>query len=238
MSLWSAGLDALFPPACAACGRGGPSDFCAACLAAIPRPAEPLCPSCGLPTPTATGVPCTPCRRRPPAFRRARACATYGAAGRGAPLESVLHRFKYERDLSQRDALAALVTDRCPFDLRDYDVIVPVPLHLSRLRWRGFNQAQHLALPLARRAALTVDPFLLERVRATTPQVGLDARSRRRNVRGAFRVARPGPVAGRRVLLVDDVYTSGATADACARELVGAQAEVVDVLVLAHAALG
>jgi ComF family protein len=110
-----------------------------------------------------------------------------------------------------------------------------VPLHLRRLRWRGFNQAQLLAAALAARGDLAVDPFALVRHRPTPPQVGLDATARRRNVVGAFAVPDPFRVRAKRVLLVDDVYTSGATTNECSRVLRAAGARRVDVCVLARA---
>ena len=237
MSLWSAALDALFPPRCPGCDRPHAPRLCDACLARTPLPLDPLCECCGLPqSPASDGGRCRACVERLPAFRRARACASYRARDDAfGPLRSVLHRYKYARDLAQVGPLRELMARRCPFDLREYDIVVPVPLHLARLRWRGFNQAQLLAEPLARRSGVPVDPFVLERVRATQPQVHLVLKARLDNVRGAFRVDRPGRVRGRRVLLVDDVYTSGATADACAAVLMQAEAKVVDVLALAHA---
>ena len=238
MSLWSATLDAFFPPNCPGCGREDETRFCPDCLRRIPLPAEPLCVACGLTLPSPSpAARCRTCLDHPPAFRRARACAAYAADEQDAPLRSVLHRYKYERDLAEAATLSDLLLQRCPLDPSEYDVIVPVPLHLERLRWRGFNQAQVLALPLARRTRVRLDPFALERVKSTDPQVRLDAEARRRNVRGAFRVTHPQAVRGKRVLLFDDVYTSGATADACARALLDARAGLVDVLALAHASL-
>lgn len=154
---------------------------------------------------------------------------------RRSTLRTVLYRYKYDRDLAAVGPLAALLDARCPLALGGYDLVVPVPLHLARLRWRGFNQAQLLIAPLARRHGVRCDAFALERVRPTSPQVRLDAAARRRNVRGAFAVARRDAMRGRTVLLFDDVFTSGATVDACARALLDAGAAAVDVLTLAHA---
>jgi len=109
-----------------------------------------------------------------------------------------------------------------------------VPLHPSRLRWRGFNQAALLAAPVARRLGCKLDVRSLIRVVATTPQTAKDIQTRRRNVRNAFAVRRPGRIANRRVLLVDDVMTTGATANECARTLRAAGARSVDVLTLAR----
>jgi len=205
----------------------------------MPVPSPPLCAICGTNLePSNPSDRCRACLDHPPAFVRARACALYDAADpRAEGLRAVIHRYKYEHDLTEAAPLSALLADRCPLDLRDYDTVVPVPLHLSRLRWRGFNQAQVLIAPLARRAGVSCDAFSLERTRPTLPQVRLDAAMRRRNVHGAFRACRPERIRRRRILLFDDVFTSGATVDACARELRSAGAEAVDVLTLAHAAV-
>jgi len=149
------------------------------------------------------------------------------------PLKLVLHRYKYNRDISLAPLLGALLAQRTPLAAAAYDVIVPVPLHISRLRWRGFNQAQLLAHYFAGNAA--IDPYSLTRVRPTRPQVDLNESERRRNVAGAFRVTRPECVDGQRILLIDDVYTTGATVDECSHALRRAGARSVDVLVLARA---
>lgn len=239
MALVRAALDMLFPPRCPGCDRFGTLEFCPACEARIEAPVAPLCSLCGLPLAAApVSDRCRACLDHPPAFRSARACATYSSVDASPnPLRAVLHRCKYERDLAAARPLARLLDARHALAPGQYDLVVPVPLHLERLRWRGFNQAQHLAAPIARRAGVALDPFALERTRATQPQVRLDAARRRHNVNGAFRVRRPAAVRGRRILLFDDVYTSGATVDACARVLVAAGAASVDVLALAHAVL-
>jgi ComF family protein len=118
---------------------------------------------------------------------------------------------------------------------QDYDLIVPVPLHPYRLRWRGFNQSLILARALGCARHIKVDPFLLERTRPTVPQTALNASERRTNVRGAFAVVAPERLAEKHILLVDDVYTSGATVEECAKALCRAGAEVVDVFTLARA---
>lgn len=130
--------------------------------------------------------------------------------------------------------LAAFLTERIPLPL-DQDVIVPIPLHRDRLRWRGFNQALPLAHALGRAGTVPVDPFVLARCRPTPPQVGLGAGDRRQNVRGAFVVRDRERARDRSVLLVDDVMTTGATAHECARILRAAGARHVDVVVLARA---
>jgi ComF family protein len=122
-----------------------------------------------------------------------------------------------------------------PLDGGDYDLIMPVPLHPSRLRWRGFNQAALLGNAVARRLGRPLDAGSLVRVRETDPQTGKNMRERRQNIRDAFAIRRPARIANRRVLLVDDVMTTGATVDECARTLLAAGARRVDVLTLARA---
>ncbi len=121
--------------------------------------------------------------------------------------------------------------------LADADLILPVPLYPSRLWWRRFNQSAMLAMALSGLSGVPADCFLLKRVRRTPSQVGLSADQRRRNVAGAFRVEKGGEaqVAGKKLIVVDDVITTGATAEACARVLKRAGAARVDVLALARA---
>lgn len=244
---WNATLNLLYPSSCYGCGCATDRPtFCAPCHARIALPQPPLCTICGTPFRTRGGPdhPCGRCLSRPPHFGRARACALYDArdtgnnnaspANTGAdPLKSVLQRYKYNRDVSLAPLLAALLVERAPLAPAAYDVIIPVPLHLSRLRWRGFNQAQLLVRPLA--GICAIDPYSVARVRPTRPQVDLPEAERRANVAGAFQVTRPERVAGRRILLVDDVFTTGATADECSHALRRAGARSVDVLVLARA---
>lgn len=181
---------------------------------------------------------CHRCLTRRPAFGVARACATYAAGNvQTGPLKRALQRYKYSPDVSVAPTLGRVLREHCPFDLSTYDLLIPVPLHIERLRWRGFNQALLLIRSFDRRERTATDPFALERVRATAPQVELDDDARRHNVRAAFRVPDSRRVRGRRILLVDDVYTTGATANECSRTLQHAGAAHVDVLVLARAVL-
>jgi ComF family protein len=151
------------------------------------------------------------------------------------PLSTAIQQFKYQRRLSTGKVLAELAAMHCPIHEQHYDLIVPVPLHLERLRWRGFNQSLLLAQAIGRKNKSTVDPFLLERVRSTTPQTQLSENERRTNVRGAFAVSAPERLQEKTVLLIDDVYTSGSTVNECARVLRHYGAEIVDVFTLARA---
>jgi ComF family protein len=211
--------------------------FCAPCTSRIRWALPPVCASCGLPfaAPGDVNHRCEACLRHPRQFRQARACALYETGVDDHPLKMALHRYKYRSEACLARPLARILLGRCPLPAHDYDRIVPVPLHTERLRWRGFNQALLLARPLSTRTGIPIDPHSLRRLRATRPQVELTGTERRANVARAFVVARPLAIRGRRILLVDDVYTTGSTVEDCSRALRAAGARVVDVLVLARA---
>jgi len=156
-------------------------------------------------------------------------------ADQHSPVIDALHRFKYGRDVTLSRSLGSIVASQTALAV-DHDLIVAVPLHLERLWWRGFNQSLVLAAAIAKATRRPLSRTTLEKQRPTPPQVGLGEAERRHNVRGAFRVTRTERVRGRTVLLVDDVMTTGATVDECARTLRRAGARRVDVLVLARAA--
>jgi ComF family protein len=238
-------LNFLYPPRCAACGVSLPIEttrrVCASCLAAVEPPRPPLCVACGTPLGGRDGDErCDHCRAAPPAFDSARAIARYRAGVNDAARDgsgtvaALLRRHKYGLDQSLGRALAEFLDAAPALDPGAFDVVIPVPLHRSRLRWRGFNQAALLGAALARRLDCPLDVSSLARVRSTPPQTARDRAQRTRNVRDAFAVRRPSCVAGRRVLLVDDVMTTGATADECARVLRAAGARRIDVLTLAR----
>lgn len=232
-------LNVFFPQTCPGCAQPSKvNGLCEACLAHTRPVQSPICPVCGVPFPApGTDHACSACRQAPPRFDQARACAVYrDAVAPESPLAAALHRYKYLRDVTLAPGLGGFLADRCPMVI-DHDLLLPVPLHIQRLRWRGFNQALLLAKPLARRYGIDLNPFLLSRTRPTRPQVGLSDRERRDNIAGAFAVRRPDAIDGRIVLLVDDVYTTGATVDECARTLRRAGARRVDVLTLARAVL-
>lgn len=179
---------------------------------------------------------CGQCLQEPPPFRQARAWAHYHSdADSLQPVSDAIQQFKYHRDLSVGKTLALLAASHYPFASESYDVLIPVPLHLERLRWRGFNQALLLSRVIGTTHQVTVNPFLLERRRSTVPQTQLTGKERRINVNGAFTVLEPNQVKDKRILLVDDVYTSGATVYECAETLMHAGAQVVDVFTLARA---
>jgi ComF family protein len=148
-----------------------------------------------------------------------------------------LRALKYGTRRGVAAPLSRILAERFPFARDEHDVLAPVPLHLSRLRERGFNQALLLARESAGRLGAVLDARLLVRIRATPPQVGLGEQARRRNLRGAIAVRGDRRVEGLRILLIDDVCTTTATADACSHALLAGGAAAVDVAVLARALL-
>lgn len=227
-------VDLVFPPLCPVCremlGAGRRDPLCGVCWEALERIAPPWCRCCGAPL----GVEglCGACRGRRPHFAYARAAARYGDLVR-----ETIHAFKFggRRGLANPlgDLLAGLGLGALPGAAPD--VLVPVPLHPRRARERGYNQALLLARRLERAWGVPVVADALIRAVPTRPQTDLDAAARRRNVRDAFAVRRPALIAGRHVVLVDDVLTTGATAGECARSLTRAGAAAVGVLTVARA---
>lgn len=226
-------LDLLFPPLCIDCRAPVANwGFCAGCWSALAFLDGPACTCCGLPFPVAVEGEnlCAACLSKPPAFDRARAIFAYDENSRGAVLA-----LKHADRLDLVPGFARWLGRAAHGLISQGDVVVPVPLHRSRLWLRRYNQAAELAQRLAGDFDLAFDPFALVRSRATPSQGAMaSAKARRRNVLGAFKVADPGRVAGKRILLLDDVLTTGATAEACARALKRAGAERVHVLALAR----
>ena len=238
-NLWSKrALDALFPPRCGGCGTFSGPIFCEKCAPDLCEIVPPCCAQCGrVFDALARGAEiCARCREHPPAFERARACWIYEG-----PPRLAIHRFKYNRryamaprlvqQMAQTPAARAMLWDWQP------DILVPVALHASRARARGFNQSALLARELGLARDLPALD-LLRRTRRTPPQVGLSLKERRRNVRAAFAVNealwRNHKGAGARILLIDDVFTTGATLDECARVLRDAGAGAVAALTVAR----
>jgi len=226
----------LLPPVCIGCRTRIVSHglLCGACWTKIDFIAPPICARLGVPLPYDAGEPCLSAAAiaKPPVYDRARAAARYSAT-----MRELIQSFKY-RDRHEGLPLFARWLAKAGAELlADADLIVPVPLYPSRLWWRRFNQSAMLAQAVGRLTGVPVDCFTLARVRRTATQVGLTADQRRRNVAGAFKVprARADRVKGKKVVVVDDVITTGATAEACARALKRAGAARVDVLALARA---
>lgn len=217
----------VFPCRCLVCGEPGHrgQDLCAPCAQGLPRLGS-ACPHCALPLPAGgeAGQPCGRCLRRRPPLGRVAAAFVYGA-----PVDGLLRRFKFHQDLAAGRLLAELMRPAMAA-LPAPQALVPVPLHLARLRRRGYDQALELARPLA--AALHFPLCLgLHRTRATLPQSELDAPARRRNLKSAFLATGPLPA---HVALVDDVMTTGATLHAAAITLRRAGVQQVDAWVCAR----
>jgi len=229
-------LAAVFPSRCPACAglveRPLAGPLCDRCWRGLPRHHGASC-RCGVPLPGPRAAACGRCRRGLTPFDAGASLGPYDGA-----LRSLIHELKYRGRLRVADRLAeVLLTQPNVLALLTPDaVLVPVPLHPRRRRERGFNQAERLARQLAARTGHRVVETALVRRRDTPSQAGLSATNRRRNVMGAFVVRRRGRIAGRPVVLVDDVMTTGATVRACAEALRAAGAIQVRVLTLARVA--
>lgn len=229
-------LDLVLPPRCLGCrepvDRQG--ELCAACWAPLRFLHEPWCDRCGFPLPHDGPGPqaCPACHERPPPWDRGRSALAYDDASRGLIL-----RFKHAERIEAAATFARWLAAAGRDLLADAELLVPVPLHRWRLLRRGYNQSGLLAARLARLSAVPWSADALLRSRATTSQQGLGAAARGLNVTAAaFRVPerRLSMVAGRRVVLIDDVLTTGSTLGACTRVLRRAGAARVDVLTLAR----
>jgi ComF family protein len=243
-------LDAVLPPLCLGCGEivGAPGALCAACWQGFSFIAPPQCASCGDPFAEHLGAAalCAACLARPPKFRRARSALAYDTQSRRLVLP-----FKHGDRTDIARACGGWMARAGAELLAEADLIAPVPLHWRRLLTRRYNQALLLARATARafsaraisggaapgEIGARLVPDLLRRCQWTGSQAGLKARERRRNVREAFDIHPrwSAAVAGKAVVLVDDVLTTGATAEACARVLQRGGARHVDVLTLARA---
>jgi ComF family protein len=230
-------LDLLYPPRCLVCGDFGPQYLCAACVSEFEAVPGPICLRCGAEAEPLAG----------PEERSARLCrwciggrafafvAARGAHAYAGVVRTAIHRLKYDRRRRLAEPLALTMLPalaRAPLAGREL-VLVPVPLHPSKLRQRGFNQAELLAQALAAKTGLPLELDAVRRVRATEPQALLKGRHRFANVEDAFE-GLPGALVGRDVLLIDDVVTTLATANACSVALLKAGTQSIHVLALAR----
>ena len=241
-------LDILFPKVCPSCRTAAlrNENLCSLCLSDIRFVNDwSFCRKCGIPfgyfSPEdrenlewdneSSDHLCGKCLEGKFCFEKARSIAIYEGK-----IRDMIISFKYEGKLSNEDVLLDILTTNLPDDLDHFDSVVPVPLHINKLRQREYNQSVILASGLAGYAGVSCDLFGLRRIRETRPQIEIrNEQERRRNVKGAFLVPQSHKISGRSVLLVDDVFTTGSTCDECSKMLLNSGACKVQVLTLTRA---
>lgn len=230
-------LDFVFPPLCHICKAfipdAGALHICAACRDEIKIVTSPLCRICGIPfIGPGNDHACGTCLTGQPAFDRARAAVIYEGA-----MRNLIHAFKYNNKTHLRRPLALLTIERLGDFIQQEqpELMLPVPLHIDRLRKRGFNQAILLGELLSREWGIPMERRTLLRLRRTEPQVTLSAGERRENVKNAFGISEKMSLEGKKILLLDDVITTGSTVEECARIVKKAGAARVSVITVARA---
>src|SRR5438270_10694231 len=222
-------LDFALPPRCAGCGTivDDVHSFCPHCWKQVEFLGDGGCSVCGIPLQATEQTICAACLAKPPRIARTRAAVAYGDVSRGLAI-----RLKYGRKVAIARTMARYMAPLVATG--DDRLLVPVPLHRTRLWGRGFNQSALVARELSRRLGIATDPLALRRIRRTPPLKGMSPLQRRKTVAGAFRVRNNRAVAGKIVILVDDVLTTGSTAEACARTLKRAGAASVELVSFAR----
>lgn len=213
-------LDYVLPPRCPGCGVivDDLGLLCTDCWSSVDFIGEPLCAICGIDIPFSAGegAQCGACIAQPPPFDRARAVMRYGETGR-----TIAHRLKYGRRVSLADVMANHMVRLLRAEGREDMILVPVPLHRWRIWSRGFNQSALIARQMGRRTGLPIEVDLIRRTKSTPPLHALRRSERAKIVKGAFALGlgSEAKLRGKTVILVDDIWTTGATASACARVL-------------------
>lgn len=217
-------MHVLFANRCLLCGAASEGDFCQPCYGSLPYLSSHHCKACALPLATA-GV-CGACLAIPPAFDRTIAAASYAF-----PIDALLHSLKYEAKLALGPVLADLLDARiCPADLPDF--ILAMPLHPAKLRERGFNQALEIARRISKTTGIKLLPLAARRIKDTHSQTGLPWKEREKHIRGAFTC--DADMSGRRIAIVDDVMTTGATVNELAKVLRKGGARSISAWVVAR----
>jgi ComF family protein len=232
----SASIDLFLPPACLLCGQllppgSDPQSFCSSCQTAMPPLVNSHCSRCAQPFPASPSKHlCEACLKRPPAFSMVHAACTYQDR-----VKNAIHHLKYRNQVNLAQPLGQLLSKTVSAAENGFipDCIIPVPLHPSRLRERGYNQALEISRPLAHTMQIPIDSRLLQRIRKTPQQQGLSAAERRKNLHNAF--ALTATPAASKILLVDDVMTTGETVRECCRVLLHGHIAEVQVAVIGRA---
>ncbi len=237
MGLRSTLFQFFLPPQCLCCERfleESQQGFCPSCLSGIYWIEPPFCSICGYPflSQETSSHPCGACVTHKKYFTMARALGSYEG-----PLQEAIHRWKYKGKANLTPFFAEWMAEGLKryWAPNSFDLLIPVPLHPQRLRERGFNQSLLLVKELSHRSGIPYRKTLLQKIKPTLPQVALSGPEREKGIRGAFQVIEREELKGKSVLLVDDVYTTGATVNECSKTLLREGAQRVDVLTLGHA---
>jgi len=219
-------VDLVLPPRCPGCGEivTALHSFCAPCWTALDFLGGSGCVTCGIPLEATDSGTCAGCLARPPLIDRTRAAVAYGDVARTLAI-----KLKYGRKVALAKAMARYMAPLLG-DFPDGALLAPVPLHRRRIAVRGFNQSLLIAREIGRLRGVPVSPRLLRRTKATPPLKGMSFTERRKTVAGAFAVRKGADVAGRTLILIDDVLTTGSTAEACARTLKRGGATRIELL--------
>ncbi|HUN56358.1 MAG TPA: ComF family protein [Smithella sp.] len=229
--------EVVFPPRCLGCAEilhpVSGQIFCPDCGDKIKFITGDICHICGttFPDSPARSHLCGDCLENKIYFSCARAVFSYENF-----ILNAIHQFKFKRNISAGEILASFMAGFSfpDIDFADYSLLIPVPLHIKRLRERGFNQSLVLARAVGKKRQIPVNFSVLKRRRFTLTQTGSNREERKENIKGAFEVTNPKKIAGKNIILVDDVYTTGATINECAKTLVKAGARKIAVLTLAR----